>query len=63
MVGGMVSRTTVTVKLQVARSSQGFVTVQDTVIVPTLNTLPEAGTHRMELVPLLQSPPLTVGAG
>ena len=64
MVGGVVSRTRVTVKLQVSGSTQGFVTVHDTVVtVPAFNTLPDGGTHRTEFVPLLQSPPLTMGAG
>lgn len=63
MVGGVLSRITITEKLQVARSPHGFVTVQLTVIVPTAKMLPEAGTHRMTLVPRLQSPPLAAGVG
>lgn len=43
--GGVVSRATVTVKVQVARSPQGLVAVQLTVDVPTANKLPDGGTH------------------
>lgn len=43
IVGGVVSRTTVTVKVQVARLVQLSVAVQTTAVVPTGNELPDGG--------------------
>ena len=43
MTGGVVSRTTVMVKVQVLRFVQSSVAVQVTVVVPTGNELPDAG--------------------
>lgn len=43
MTGGIVSRATVTVKLQTADSRQEFVARQVTVVVPRMNTAPEGG--------------------
>jgi len=43
--GGVVSRATVTVKMQVSRSPQSLVAAQLTVDVPTVNKLPEGGTQ------------------
>jgi hypothetical protein len=43
MTGGIVSRATVTVKLQTADSLHEFVARQVTVVVPRMNTAPDGG--------------------
>jgi hypothetical protein len=45
MIGSMVSRITVTVKVQFVRSRQSFVTVQRTVLTPIGNRLPDGGVN------------------
>jgi hypothetical protein len=45
MLGGVVSRATVTVNVQVARLVQSSVAVQVTVVVPSGNGLPDGGEH------------------
>jgi hypothetical protein len=61
MTGGVVSRATVTVKVQVSRSRQRLVAVQATVLVPSGKELPDGGLHVIEAVEA-QSP-LTFGDG
>ena len=61
--GGVMSRATVTVKVQVARSPQILVAVQVTVVVvPRMNGAPEGGLQ-MTVTGPVQFPPEVVGVG
>jgi hypothetical protein len=49
VITGGVSTTTVTLNVQVEVLAEASVAVHVTVVVPTVNELPEAGEHAMEL--------------
>jgi len=59
--GGMVSRATVTVNVQVADSRQEFVARQVTVVVPRTNVAPDGGAQ--VTTALVGQLPVVVGAG
>jgi hypothetical protein len=61
MAGGVTSRATVTVNVQVADSRQEFVARQETVVVPRANAEPDGGVQ--VTVAMAEQLPVVAGAG